>query len=175
MPMDWNWEQEPYRSPTVFNFYLPDYQPPGELLGYTPSRRVPNGFATAPEFQIKTPVTSNRLAGRYIWDISQQMSRQRWNNTSAGYSHNSDLVFDLSAEKQLCTEDEQMHELMDLFDLVFCYGSMPQDYKERIVEVVTAETAWMKNNATWRPQMEDLRVEGALIATVLSPFAAVTQ
>jgi hypothetical protein len=85
------------------------------------------------------------------------------------------LVFDLSAEKQLCTEDEQMHELMDLFDLVFCYGSMPQDYKERIVEVVTAETAWMKNNATWRPQMEDLRVQGALIATVLSPFAAVAQ
>lgn len=175
MPMNWNWVQEPYQSPTVFNYYLPDYQPPGDLLGYTPSRRIPNGFLSAPEFQIKTPVTSNRLAGRYIWDFSQQMSQQRWSNSSIGYTHNSDLVFDLSAEKQLCTEDEDMHQLMDLLDLVFCYGSMPQDYKERMVEVITTETNWMKNNATWRSDMENARVESALISTLLSPFAAVTQ
>lgn len=175
MSQDYNWTQEPYRSPTVFNFYLPDYQPPGSILGYSPSRRIPNGFLSAPEFQIKTPVTSNRLAGRYIWDISNQMSQQRWSNSTTGYSHNSDMVFELSAEEALCTEDDDMHQLMDLFDLVFCYGSMPQDYKERVVEVIATETAWMKNNTTWRPRMEEFRVNGALMVTVLSPFAAITQ
>ena len=68
-----------------------------------------------------------------------------------------------------------MHQLMDLFDLVFCYGSMPQDYKDRIVEVTATETAWMKNNTTWRPRMEEFRVNAALMTTVLSPFAAITQ
>ncbi|KAA5544435.1 DUF1800 domain-containing protein [Roseiconus nitratireducens] len=174
MPMDYSWSQEPYRSPTVFNFYLPDYQPPGDLLGYTPPRRVPNGFLAAPEFQIKTPVTSNRLAARYIWDISSQRSQQRWSNNSAGYSHNSDLYFDLEMEKAWCTEDEDMHRLMDHLDLVFCYGSMPEDYQEAVVQKIASRTAWMKNNATWRPDMEDQRAESAIIATVLTPFAAIT-
>ncbi|QEF96729.1 hypothetical protein Mal15_07570 [Stieleria maiorica] len=175
MSQNYSWTQEPYLSPTVFNFYLPDYQPPGDLLGYTPSRRIPNGFLASPEFQIKTPVTSNRLAGRYIWDISNQMSQQRWSNGTSGFSHNSDMVFHLEDEETLCTEDEDMHELMDRFDLLFCYGSMPQDYKDRVVEVTTAETQWMKNNAEYRPRLEEFRVNAALMATVLSPFAAITE
>ena len=172
-PMDWNWPQEAYRSPTVFNFFLPDYQPPGDLIGYSPSRRIPNGFLAGPEFQIQTPVSANRLVGRYLWDISNQRSWHRASNSN--YTHESHLYFDLEAEKELCTEDADLHKLMDLFDLVYCSGSMPQDYKERVVEVIATETAWMKNNQTWRHVMEDERCESALIATLLSPFAAVTQ
>lgn len=172
VPQDWNWTQESYKSPSVFNFWVPDYQPPGELIGYVPSRRIPNGELYAPEFQQKTAVTSNRLVNRYVWDISSQKAQFRLNGSS--YTMHCDLEFDLSREKQLATEDQDMHELLDLFDLVYCCGSMPQDYKERIVEVVNQKTQWMKNNATWRPELESFRVESALIAVVTSPFCAVS-
>ena len=33
--------QLPFRSPTVFNYYLPDFQPPGDLIGYTPRDVTP--------------------------------------------------------------------------------------------------------------------------------------
>lgn len=174
MPMSYNWGQEPYQSPTVFNFFLPDYQAPA-LLGYTPSRRIPNGFLASPEFQVETPVTANRLAGRYIWDISSQRSWQRWSNSSSGISHNSDLHFQLEDQMELCTEDDDMHGLMDELDLVLCNGTMPQDVKELMVQVTAQETQWMKNNAFWRPRMEEFRCNALLINTLTSPFAAVVE
>ncbi len=48
-----DFEQGPHRSPTVFNFYLPDYQAPGAVTNYTPDPNdVVNGTLTSPEFQI---------------------------------------------------------------------------------------------------------------------------
>jgi hypothetical protein len=75
----------------------------------------------------------------------------------------------------MATNDADMPRLLDLFDLVYCCGTMPQDYKDRIVQVVNAETQWMKTNTTWRPEMENFRVTGALIAVATSPFAAVAE
>ncbi len=173
VPQNWNWTQEPYKSPSVFNFWLPDYQPPGELIGYQPSRRIPNGVLFAPEFQQKTAVTSNRLVNRYLWDISSQ--KAQFYLSSSAYTMDCDLEFDLSQEKLLAADDNDMHKLLDQLDLVFCCGSMPQDFKDRIVEVVNEKTQWMKNNATWRPELENFRVESALIAVVTSPFCAVAE
>lgn len=172
-PQSWNWTQEPYQSPSVFNFWLPDYQPPGELSRHPPSRRIPNGALYAPEFQMKTAVTSNRLVNRYIWDISGQRSRHYLSNSN--YTMDCDLLFDLERQKTYATEDDDMHKLLDEFDLVYCCGSMPQDYKDRIVEVVNDRTQWMKNNAQYRPELENARVESALIAVVTSPFCAVSE
>ena len=173
IPQDWNWLQEPYKQPSVFNFFLPDFQPPGDLIGYQPSRRIPNGVLVAPEFQQKTAVTSNRLVNRYIWDISSQ--RARFTASGSEYSMECHLVFDLEAEKRLATNDQDMSKLLDLLDLVYCCGSLPQDFKDRVVEVVNLETQWMKNNNTWRQEMENVRVESALIAVVTSPYAAVAE
>jgi uncharacterized protein (DUF1800 family) len=57
--------QSPYESPTVFNFYFPDYRPSGEFLTYLPSARIPNATLVAPEFQILDALTSNRTANLY--------------------------------------------------------------------------------------------------------------
>lgn len=171
LPLDWNWLQEPYKQPSVFNFFLPDFQPPGDLIGYQPSRRIPNGVLVAPEFQQKTAVTSNRLINRYIWDISSQ--RARFTASGSEYSMECHLNFDLEAEKRLATNDQDMVKLLDLFDLLYCCGSLPQDFKDRVVEVVNRETQWMKNNSTWRDELESYRVESALIAVLTSPYAAV--
>lgn len=173
IPLNWNWLQETYKSPSVFNFFSPQYQPPGDLLDFQPSRRIPNRALYAPEFQQKTAVTSNRLINRYIWDISSQ--RARFTASGANYNFECNLNFDLSAEKQLATRNEDMPKLLDLFDLVLCSGSLPQDFKDRIVEVVNTETNWMKNNANWRKELENFRVESALIAVTTSPFAAVSE
>jgi len=173
LPRNWNWQQEPYKQPSVFNFFDPTFQPSGDLLGYEPSRRIPNGELVAPEFQQKTAVTSNRLINRYIWDINSQRSRHRAAN--ANYTMECHLNFDLTAEKALAANDADMPKLVDLLDLVFCCGSMPDDYKARIVEVINQETQWMKNNATWRPELENFRVENALMAVTTSPYCAVSQ
>ncbi|MCB1628171.1 MAG: DUF1800 family protein [Xanthomonadales bacterium] len=58
-----NYGQAPNRSPSVFNFYLPDYQPPGELAA---------AELYAPELQIATETfvtrTANRLVGLSVFD-----------------------------------------------------------------------------------------------------------
>jgi uncharacterized protein (DUF1800 family) len=168
-PLNWAWLQEPYYSPSVFNFFQPNYQPAGELLGFQPSRRIPNGELVAPEFQQKTAVTSNYLLSKYIWDISAQSARFTFPNGECN------LAFNLDAEKALATNNQDMPKLLDLLDLVYCCGTMPQDYKDRIVEVVNAETEWMRNNAQYRPELEDYRVESALIQVATSPFSAIAE
>ncbi len=173
LPQDWNWLQEPYKQPSVFNFFLPDFQPSGDLIGFQPSRRIPNGSLVAPEFQQKTAVTSNRLINRYIWDISSQ--RAQFIASNSNYNMTCNLHFDLSAEKSLATNNADMPKLLDLLDLVFCCGTLPQDFKDRVVQVVNSETEWMKNNNSWRAELENFRVESALIAVATSPFAAIAE
>lgn len=172
LPQDWNWLQEPYKQPSVFSFYLPEFQPPGDMIGFQPSRRIGNGFLVAPEFQQKTAVTSNRLINRYIWDISSQRARFTASNGNY-YNLECNLNFQLDAEKAMATNDADMPKLLDHLDLVFCCGTLPQDFKDRIVEVINLETQWMFNNTTWRGELENFRVGCALIAVTTSPFAAV--
>lgn len=57
--------QAPYESESVFNFYRPDYQAPGPLANYVPSRSVVNGKIVTPEFQIISPVTTIRLMNHF--------------------------------------------------------------------------------------------------------------
>ncbi len=58
-------EQSPYDSPSVFNFYVSDYQPAGDILNAVPSSRIPNGSLKTPEFQIVNAISSNRTANFY--------------------------------------------------------------------------------------------------------------
>ena len=166
-PLDYVWLQEPYKSPSVFNFFLPSFQPPGDLIGFQPSRRIPNSVLVAPEFEQKTAVTSNYLVQKYIWDISDQRARFFFNNTECN------LNFNLQAEMALAAQDETMPELLDLLDLVYCCGTLPQDFKDRIVEVILQETLSMKNNSD--PRLGEFRAESALIAVTTSPYCAIAE
>lgn len=173
-PMDWDLQQAAYKSPSVFNFYLPNFQPPGDLIAYTPSSSNPSGALYAPEFQLLTGVTANRLINRFNWDISSQKAQYTlFSNSQLTLKCN--LDFDLDYEKSLATEDQDMHELLDDLDLVFCHGSLPQDYKDRVVDVINQKTQWMKNNEQWRPELENFRVESAVIAVATSPFCAIAE
>lgn len=194
VPMDYHWTQEPYKSPTVFNFFLPSYQPPGDLIGFEPSRRIANGTLVAPEFQQKTAVTSNRLMNRYIGDINRGSAFFRARN--ANYSMECHLTFDLDDDRALTQTDDldnvdvannndaalmpvaqasNLARLLDKYDLLFCQGTMPQDFKDKIALVVLKETDWMNTNATWADRAGEFRVTTALIAVTTSPFAAIEE
>jgi uncharacterized protein (DUF1800 family) len=173
MPLNYLWDQEPYRQPTVFNFYLPNYQPPGDLITYPASLRVPNGNLVAPEFQIKNAVTSNRTMNHIIANSNDLFHRVTAGSTTGAYYLNFKMNFNLQEELALAAQENTLIEVVDRFDLLFCCGTMPQDYKEEMVRVINDETRWMPGNAQYASQYTQFRVSCALMTTLTSPFAAI--
>jgi uncharacterized protein (DUF1800 family) len=66
----WEFEQSAYMAPSVFNFYLPSYQPAGDIAGYTPSSRQPLRKIAAPEFQVMNAITIPRTANLIHWLVA---------------------------------------------------------------------------------------------------------
>lgn len=106
--------QAPLSSPTVFNFFLPSYQPPGELstLGLI-----------APEFQITTDTTvasvANILADKVFW---------AWRgNDDVGPE---DIVVDLEPELALANDPAR---LVDRYDLLLMGHTMSNSMYNTLV------------------------------------------
>ena len=165
-PRRWEFGQAPFASPSVFNFYLPDYQPPGPLTATVGSRRLPNQALYAPEFQVLTPVLNNRTANRLRWELYEGQI-----NDTVGYLDGQSLVstikFDYQRYLELLVDDPKA--MMDRLDLLFCNGAMDQATKEKIPAVIAevfAERPWLD---------EHDRFMGALLAVVSSPSCVVTQ
>jgi uncharacterized protein (DUF1800 family) len=138
-----NYAQRPLGAPSVFNFYLPDYLPPGELA---------DAGLYGPEFQIineSTAVsTANDLTGRA--------------NDYVGNPANDDttIAIDLSALMQLAATPSALvgqlnHDLM--------YGAMSASMSTTLTNMVTALPA---SNPTGR-------VVGALQVLLASPEFAI--
>lgn len=140
--------QAPLRSPSVFNFFQPDYQPPGEIadLGLH-----------APEFQIITDTyviaAANAWAAQVYWYFQ--------GNGSAG---GDSLLLDLASEEALAGNPQA---LVDRYNLLFADGLLPTAVRMRLIEHLRAITpAW---NDDWRRD----RVQDALVLVITSPYAAV--
>lgn len=97
--------QAPLSSPTVFNFFLPDYSPPGELSTLA---------LTAPEFQITTDTSiasvTNGLGYKIFYD---------WRGNGGQTSE--DIVVDLGPELAHAANPV---ELVDRYDLLFMSRTM---------------------------------------------------
>ncbi|HQY55168.1 MAG: DUF1800 family protein [Dokdonella sp.] len=97
--------QAALRSPTVFNFFLPDYSPPGELS---------NLGLSAPEFQITTDTTvasvANALDSKTFW---------AWRGNP--WMDPEDVVIDLDAELAFANDPVR---LIDRYDLLFMSRTM---------------------------------------------------
>jgi uncharacterized protein (DUF1800 family) len=121
----WNddYGQLPLGSPTVFNFFLPDYMPPGELteLGLR-----------APEFQITTDTTIATTA-------AQLGVRLYWNWDGMDGQEPDDVVVDLSAGVALADDPVR---LVDHYDLVFMNRTMSDFMFDTLVEHVEGITHW---------------------------------
>ncbi|EGV16108.1 DUF1800 domain-containing protein [Thiocapsa marina] len=156
-------DQGPYASPSVFNFYLPDFRPGGKLQEYThPSLR--DGVLVAPEFQLLTSSGANRFSNRIYGDVRSEAISV---NTIAGQRCRVQL--DLTREKQLALSNPA--ELMRHLDLLLCQGTMSDSSRRVIEEEIVSATnlRWLSQN-----QKAQLRATSAVIATTLSPDCAIS-
>lgn len=103
--VDYYLGQAPLSSPTVFNFFLPDYSPPGELSTL--------GLA-APEFQITTDTSIASVANGLGYKIYYD-----WRGNSGQTSE--DIVVDLGPELAYATDPVR---LVDRYDLLFMNRTM---------------------------------------------------
>ena len=111
--------QQPTASPSVFNFYRPDYKAPGVL-------------------------TENNLVGPAM-EITNSHSAvsfpdQIWRNANKGFSHNSDYSFPADYSQLLPFADD--HEaLLDYANLVVCGGNMTAQTRAAILTALNATDA----------------------------------
>ena len=109
--------QNPLSSPTVFNFFLPDYRPPGELstLGLD-----------APEFQITTDTTiasvANGLGSKVYWNWRGQPGQDP-----------EAILVDLEPELDHAADPVR---LVDRYDLLFMNRTMSTHMFDTLVDYI---------------------------------------
>jgi uncharacterized protein (DUF1800 family) len=110
--------QNPLRAPSVFNWYRPGYQPPGELM----TRGV-----DAPEFQITHETTATGYANFVTWVVQR------------GFAFGNDTITaDYRAQIALAG---QPVALVDQLDQLLTAGRMSADTRALVVQAVQAVSA----------------------------------
>ncbi|MEM6978987.1 MAG: DUF1800 family protein [Planctomycetota bacterium] len=153
--------QSPYRSPTVFNFYLPTFQPTGPITSYTASRRIPNRDLFAPEFQIMTSVIYNKMANRYRWETNSSFSQQQIVNADRNRV-NYNVNLDFSRYNSLASDPKALVQALDL-DL--CGGTLSQTATNALIDAIEDDNT---NNV-------DNIVRAAITCLIMSPDGAIVE
>ena len=125
MPDGWPWfnifwidgqfGQQPMRSPSVFNFYLPSFLPPGELKA---------AGKTGPEFQITNSVTGITMPNQLLTATERHINR--W-----GGDH--PITLDYTDELALVNDTEA---LLARLSLLLAAGRLSPDLHHVIVEML---------------------------------------
>lgn len=133
--LQWNLpEQSPLLSPTVFNFFQPNYAPPG---------RIAAAGLAAPEFQIYTETTAisqaNLQGGALSWGL--------WSTEPSNGEDHSVLTLNLAEPLALLnaagrTPAQAQADLLDFLNLRLLGGHMSSALRTRILAVFTALPAW---------------------------------
>lgn len=141
--LQWNLGQSPFASPSVFNFYLPEYQPPGPLTDTLGSRRLPDRRYLAPEFMLLTPVMNNRMMTHIKWTIySGKAQFHHW--SPDGNHHSSRIEFGYDEMLQMVESDPGA--LIDRLNLVLCRGTLDDETRAKLIlsiDEVTQEAPWI--------------------------------
>ncbi|MDG2223549.1 MAG: DUF1800 family protein [Rubripirellula sp.] len=159
--------QMPFKAPSVFNFYLQDYQPPGDLIGHVPSRRIPREALFAPEFQVMTALTANRLMNRFMVFSRNRYVEYRTRSEGDNEARWCKISFNLDEELELAKDVANLPEILRRFDLLLCNGSLSEQTKAGILDAVTSETT--------SPSQNHAILQALLCAVVLSPDCAIEQ
>ncbi|MEM9380212.1 MAG: DUF1800 domain-containing protein [Planctomycetota bacterium] len=118
----WNPEkdfsQAALRAPTVFNFFEPDYAPPGP---------VADGGLVGPEFQITTHTTVTTVANEW---------RDRILRAYPGFGSANEHTVTLNLTDELALADDPA-ALVDHLDLLLMGGQMSNDMRQTLVNHVT--------------------------------------
>lgn len=139
--------QSPYRSPSVFNFYLPDFVPFGELA---------ETGSYGPEFQILDDST-----GMKTFQIFSILIKRGLINPLAGGAYPRPTL-DFSTEIELAGDTDAF---VDHLDLLLCHNSLGENSRETIVEAVEAIPSSFQQD----------RVQRAILLVSISPEFAILQ
>jgi uncharacterized protein (DUF1800 family) len=135
--------EEPLKAPSVFNFYLPNYAPPGVLT---------QAGLSAPEFQIIN-ASSGVLAPNYFWNsIDGELAR--WGTGTAAYATKLNLTQELlltsppfaAGNHQPPGPPLDPDPLLRRLDLVLTGGTLTprnfQTIREAMMRITTATYDW---------------------------------
>lgn len=114
--------QSPYDYPSVFNFYLPDYQPIGEIL----DRNL-----HAPEFQIHNDITALSLPNAVWWLVFEGIEQD--GKTGIGQRWYSQGNLDLAHEITLASDSSA---LLDHLDLMLTAGRLSASNRTTIINAI---------------------------------------
>ena len=137
-------------SNSVFNFFLPDYTPPGEMA---------DAGLVGPEFQILTATTAmstqNIYGGALMWGFGL------WDDERP----DDQMSFELPEEVALLQQGD-LEGVIDRFDLILCHGTLREDTKQLLRDAYAGRPGWF-----------DTRQSAAMLArlVLLSPEFAVTR
>lgn len=119
--------QEPFQSPSVFNFYLPDYRPSGEVTALG---------KFAPEFQILTAVTAIETQNNLLNSVENEISR--WGSSPADR-----MQLDFSGEIPLANDPDA---LIRRLSTRMTGGTLRprsfQNIREAILKIPTSTGTW---------------------------------
>ena len=154
------WSQANYKSPSVFNFFSPGYQPPGPVRDLDASSRQPQDDLVAPEFQIATSRTINLTANRYRDDVLDASADYNLGRSSDGRNHKCSLALDFSRIEK----SKNMHVMMRRLDLLLCHGTLSDESREIIRTAVQRGT---------KDKSERARL--AILCVLTSPDCVITE
>lgn len=135
--------QHPLSSPSVFNFYLPDHKPTGELS---------EANLVAPEFQILNSLTSLNYANLVFAWTFYEYTTDNWENEYFRSPTNASGYFESAQDDEV---------LINQIDLMFTNGTMSEDTRDIIRESI----GWIP--PTLNGAREKINV--ALYLTLISP------
>lgn len=118
--------QEPMNAPSVFNYYLPDFRPSGDLA---------NEGLVAPEFQIATPNVMASSANIILRCIDRGYDPYYYGGDSVS------LQPDYSAEIALA-ESGQYGALIDRLNILLAQGSMTDAGKQVLLTMLQGMQYW---------------------------------
>ncbi len=133
--MSYHWTQAYMKSPSVFNFYLPDFQPPGEIVSYY-AQNTPDNALYAPEYELLTAVTATRILNRYRSTIYNQRSIHTLLNNGT-YDFRCDINLNFDDETALASNPRA---LVDHLDMLLAKGNLSDEVRDLMITALEEET-----------------------------------
>ena len=147
--------QAPLEAPSVFNFWAPDFTPPGSSIA--------KAHLTAPEFQAVDVLT---VAG-YANTMIQYIQNKGWPGNDVVTTYSAEIA----ALMPVNPTDPDFHQaLIDRLNMLYFGGGMSANLSARLNRVMASTGATIKTpSATQRTQMRLDKVRSALILVLTSP------
>lgn len=152
-------EQRPLESPTVFNFFQPDYVPDGELK---------EAGKYGPEFQKLNSITlTGYLNALNEWLIDDDPIDYSSYFGGETYKPEQEPRFDFSADYAL-SSDQNVSVLLDKYNLILAHGAL-EEHSLQEIEFVLKNMPYRYSNGLPNEDDQNFRVRMAIYLIMASP------